>query len=62
MILIIRKVCKGGSKIHRPTPGAAGWGGQRVFGWKKMTGQTLFRAKEMDSLQKKNDGARTFLE
>ena len=37
---------KGGSKIYRPTPGAADWGGARVLGRKEMTGQTFFLKKK----------------
>ena len=53
MILIIRKVCKGGSKIHRPTPGAAGWGGAKSFWEEKNDGANIFSEEE-------NDGADTF--
>ena len=54
---------KGGSKIYRPTPGAAGWGA-KSFWEKKNDGANTFSEEKNDGaetfLGKKNDGARTF--
>ena len=56
---------KGGSKIYRPTPGAAGWGAES-FWEEKSDGANTFSEEKNDGadtfLGKENDGARNFLQ